>query len=200
MKSIKLFGSVLTAFALVSTSPAAFAGDWSDAIAEDPHSFCSDVGLGHNIDSSSGYYADSNEGSRAQNNIFESHTNVSGANASASSSYRHTEGGGGGGVSFLGIGVSGSGRSERTTRTSNERENNWDNTYDRFSDTSTTTTWANGREFGFEQTSAELVSGSNCDAVVLGAAQIETTRMQTEAMVEISTQNNTNNLLHDLLN
>ena len=199
MKPIKVLGSILTAIALSSTSSAAFADSWADAIADDPQAYCSDVGLGHNTESTSGYASAYNEGSATQNNVQETSNHVSGSNASSSSYYSNRERSGGGGFSFLGIGANGRGSSETTVRRNNSAESTWDNTYASFSDTSSQRTWANGREVGYEHTSSRLVTGRNCDAVVAGAAAIEITEIETQAAIEINTQNNFQNTLNQLL-
>ncbi|MEM8715573.1 MAG: hypothetical protein AAGE92_07310 [Cyanobacteria bacterium P01_G01_bin.4] len=199
MKRIHIFGSILTAIALSTASSAAFADSWADAIADDPQAYCSDVGLGHNTDSTSGYASTYNEGSVTQNNVQEVSNHVSGSNSSSSSYYNHRERSGGGGFSFLGIGANGRGSGETTVRRSNSAESAWDNTYASYSDTSSHRTWANGQEVGFEHTSSRLVTGRNCDAVVAGAAAIEITEIETQAAIEINTQNNFQNTLNQLL-
>ncbi|NEQ26812.1 MAG: hypothetical protein F6K28_48855 [Microcoleus sp. SIO2G3] len=138
----------------------------SDTLAGDPQAYCSDVGLGHNVDASSTSTAQNDIGTFTQNDTNSVSTTDSGYNNSSSDSYSHAEGGGG--FSIFGFGASGSGSS--TNSSSNTSSNGWDSSYNSASDNGYSSTWDQSSQSHQEELHASLQTGHNCDAFVGAAA------------------------------
>lgn len=141
---------------------------WIDAdqLANDPQTYCSDVGLGHNVDATRNSYAQNDIGSMTQNDISSLSTTDSSSYSRSSEAHSHTEGGGG--FSIMGIGVSGSGAS--TNSRSSAMESASSSTSDSFTDQGYTSTWDQSYQSESEEMHASLQTGRNCDAFVGAAA------------------------------